>query len=188
MAHIIAARLQEQDQIANAVAALKDAGFNEASISSFYVNPPGQHDLFPLGGDRADSPGAKEAAVGVVAGAGAGGLVGAAVGALTIPVAGPAGVVGGTLLGTYIGSLVGGLSEMKEKGDSEAGGENSRPPRTSGMLVAVSVTDESSQARAVSVLQRAGGQQLELAKGHIENGDWKDFDPLEPPNFLRTPL
>lgn len=187
MAHIIAARLQEQDQIANAVAALKDAGFNEASISSFYVNPPGQHDLFPLGGDREASPGAKEAAVGVVAGAGAGGLVGAAVGALTIPVAGPVGVVGGTLLGTYIGSLVGGLSEMKEKGESEAGGENSNAPRTSGMLVAVSVTDETSEARAVSVLQRAGGQQLELAKGHIENGDWKDFDPLEPPNFLEAP-
>ena len=64
MAHIIAARLQEQDQIANAVAALKDAGFNEASISSFYVNPPGQHDLFPLGGDREDSPGAKDAEIG----------------------------------------------------------------------------------------------------------------------------
>lgn len=184
MAHIIAARLQEQDQIAVAISALQGAGFPEASITSFYVGTPGQHDIYPLGGDREDSPGAKHATEGLVVGAGTGGVVGAAVGALGMPVVGPAGMVGGALLGAYVGSLVGGLAEMKEKGASEAGGENEKPLRHAGMLVAVSVPDSEAETRAINILKGVGGHHMERAEGTIANGEWQDFDPLSAPKFV----
>ena len=184
MSKLIVARFQEQNETAAAVSALDSAGFVASTISSFYVTTPGQHDMFPLGGDSEASRGAKDAGEGAAAGAGAGGLVGGAVGALGIPIGGPAAVVGGALLGSYIGSLVGSFSGMKEKGESEAEGEKQRPIRKAGMLVAVAAADESMQALATSVLRKFGGHDLELAEGHIEGGDWTDFDPRVPPKFL----
>ena len=184
MAKLIVARFQEQDETAAAVAALESAGFVTATISSFYVTTPGQHDMFPMGGDSEASPGAKDAGEGAAAGAGAGGLVGGAVGVLGMPIGGPATVVGGALIGSYIGSLVGSFSEMKEKGETEADGEQQRRVRKAGMLVAVVASEESMQELAINVLQKSGGNDLELAEGHIEGGDWTDFDPRVPPNFL----
>ena len=184
MSKLIVARFQEQDETAAAVSALESAGFGAAKISSFYVTSPGQHDMFPIGGDSEASPGAKDAGEGAAAGAGAGGLVGGAVGALAIPIGGPATVVGGALIGSYIGSLVGSFSEMKEKGESEDDGGKQRPIRKAGMLVAVAASDESLQELATSVLRKSGGHDLESAEGHIEDGDWTDFDPRTPPKFF----
>ena len=186
MSKLMVARFQEQGETAAAVASLESAGFAAANISSFYVTTPGQHDMFPLGGDSEASPGAKDAGEGAAAGAGAGGLVGGAVGALAIPIGGPPTVVGGALLGSYIGSLVGSFSEMKEKGESEADGEKQRAIRKAGMLVAVAVSDDSRQELAANVLRTSGGHELELAEGHIDDGDWTDFDPRTPPKFLHT--
>ncbi|MEO7254705.1 MAG: hypothetical protein ABIZ64_10765 [Casimicrobium sp.] len=185
MSKLIVARFHEQQETAAAVSALMAAGFVASEISSFYVTSPGQHDIFPLGGDSESSSGAKDAGEGAAAGAGAGGVVGGAVGALAIPIGGPAAVVGGALIGGYIGSLVGSFSEMKEKGESEADGEKQQPIRKAGMLVAVSASDSSRQASAINVLRQSGGHDLELANGHIEGGDWADFDPRVPPTFLR---
>ena len=187
MSKLIVARLQEQDETAAAGSALESAGFPAATISSFYVTSPGQHDMFPLGGDREASPGAKDAGEGAAVGASTGGLVGGAVGALAIPIGGPATVVGGALLGGYIGSLVGSLSEMKEKGENEADGERQRSVRKAGMLVAVVASDESKQELAINVLRNSGGHDFELADGHIEAGDWADFDPRVSPKFLHKP-
>ena len=184
MSKLIVARFQEQDETAAAVSALESAGFAASTISSFYVTSPGQHDMFPIGGDSKASPGAKDAGEGAAAGAGAGGLVGGAVGALAIPIGGPATVVGGALLGSYIGSLVGSFSEMKEKGESEADGEKQTAIRKAGMLVAVAASDESMRELATNVLRTSGGHDLELAEGNIEGGDWTDFDPRATPKFL----
>ncbi len=184
MSQLVVARFQEQDETAAAVSALESAGFSAGTISSFYVTTPGQHDMFPLGGDSEASSGAKDAGEGAAVGAGAGGLVGGAVGALGIPIGGPATVVGGALLGSYIGSLVGSFSEMKEKSENEADGEKQSAIRKAGMLVAVAASSESLQKLATSVLRKSGGHGLELAEGHIESGDWKDFDPRTPPKFL----
>ncbi|MFN3580682.1 MAG: hypothetical protein ACK4VV_09450, partial [Pseudomonas sp.] len=75
---IIAGRFETQDQGENALQALKQAGFGEDALSLFYVNPDGQHDIYPIGGDDDDSPGARDADKGAAAGGGVGAAVGAA--------------------------------------------------------------------------------------------------------------
>src|SRR5690606_36735755 len=57
MATIIAGRFAQQEEVQHAIAALQQAGAPAAQITSFYVNPQGQHDLYPVGGDRDESPG-----------------------------------------------------------------------------------------------------------------------------------
>lgn len=161
-----------------------DAGFAREEISTFYLNPPGQHGLYPLGGDRDKSPGAKDSDTGVAIGAVTGGVIGASVGAIGIAVAGPVGPIVGALVGAHVGSLMGSLSEMKESGESEVGGENALEQRKSGMVVAVSVAEESRSHFAVEVLEALGADHIERAQGTISGGDWTDFDPLAPPVFL----
>ena len=60
MTVIIAGRFEQQDEVQEAISALQRAGAPPSQISSFYVNPPGQHDMFPIGGDRDESPGAED--------------------------------------------------------------------------------------------------------------------------------
>jgi hypothetical protein len=55
---IIAGRFSIQSQVTGAVEALHREGFSADHISSFYVNPPGQHDLYRYGGDLDRSHGA----------------------------------------------------------------------------------------------------------------------------------
>lgn len=57
MATIIAASLQLQTQTEEAVEQLISAGFAPEKVTSFFVNPPGQHALYPIGGDHYQSPG-----------------------------------------------------------------------------------------------------------------------------------
>jgi len=186
MAHIIAGRVQRQDQVEALVNRLVESGYPQDSISSFYVNPPGQHDVYPIGGDREDSPGAQEATSGSVVGAATGGVIGTAVGAAGMPIAGPAGAVAGAALGAYVGSLVGSLSEMKERGEPEQGdGEHSNedPVRKAGMLVAVKIPD-AAEADVAAILRSSGAVQIERANGTITGGNWVDFDPLAPPQLI----
>ncbi|WP_342117437.1 hypothetical protein [Pseudoduganella sp. OTU4001] len=51
------------------------------------------------------------------------------------------------------------------------------------MLAAVAVEGEQ-EARAIEVMRRQGAAQIERAEGNIEQGDWKDFDPLSVPQFI----
>lgn len=189
MSTIIAGRFQEQNEVEIAIEKLQDAGFPLDKISSFYVNPAGQHDMYPIGGDHALSPGAKESDTGVAAGAIAGGVLGAA----TAPVLGPVGPVTGGLLGAHVGGLIGGLSRMKDKGQSEETSPDSQdevdnidPIRKSGMLVAVSVSNDDHRDHAIEVLRSLGATDLESAEGTIEDGDWSDFDPIAPPTFVHA--
>src|SRR5471032_2758567 len=99
MSTIIAGHFPLQDQIEAARAALCMAGFADQQISAFYVNQPGQHDTYELGGDEHQSPGAKETTQGVAAGAATGAVIGAAAGAATTVVTGPLGPVIGGLVG-----------------------------------------------------------------------------------------
>ncbi|UIN19308.1 hypothetical protein [Herbaspirillum frisingense] len=188
MGSIIAARFELQDEAARAVNALVDAGFDRGRISSFFVNPAGQHDRFAVGGDRDKSPGAEEtdkgAAAGVAAGAGAGAVAGVA----AAPVAGPLGPVLGGLVGGHLGGLVGSLS---------ATDDDPVPRRVAGMLVAVQLDESADVAdsadavnsaieqRAMRVLQDLQGTDLERAEGQIRDGDWIDFDPLIPPQWVQ---
>jgi len=202
MGTIVAARFQEQDQVDSAIAALTGTGIAREQMSSFYVNPPGQHNMYSIGGDRDDSPGAHETGEGVAKGAATGGAVGAVAGLTGAPVFGPIGPAVGALVGAHIGGLMGGLSGMKEKGEGEKstadgpGTENVFTQRKSGMLLAVGlgtleaqVSDSSDAKRdeIVRVLRSFGGKDVELAEGTIIEGDWQDFDPLLVPTFIAPP-
>ena len=187
MAHIIAGRFEQQEQVQLAIEQLLSAGFPRDQISSFYVNPPGQHDLYPIGGDRDISPGAKESGEGVARGVAAGSAIGAGVGLAGAAVTGPVGPLIGTLVGAHLGSLIGGLSEMKEQGESEQrSDENTEPQRKSGMLVAVGMTDDAHEADAIQVFRTLGANQIERAEGRITEGNWEDFNPLSPPILLNS--
>ena len=182
MTTIIAGHFQLQEQIDAARQALQDAGYPNDRISSFYVNQPGQHGVHELGGDRTLSPGAKDSPEGLAKGAATGGAIGAALGAATVPLTGPAGPVVGGLVGAHVGSLYS-FSHMKEKGEPEQGGENTVAPRKSGMMIAVALPDGDEQ-RAIGLLRDLGAHHIERAEGTIADGDWKDFDPLAPPQVV----
>ena len=183
MSIIVAGHFQLQDEVERARRELVSAGFDDDHISAFFLNQPGQHDMTPIGGDHAQSPGAKETPEGVVEGAAAGGAVGAAIGAATSVVTGPAGPIVGGLVGAHVGSLYS-LSKMKDKGEHEKGGENLAEPRKPGMVLAVAIDDPSQEGQAVEVLRDLGAHHLERAQGHIDHGDWTDFDPRSVPVII----
>lgn len=176
MTTIIAGHFQLQDEIADARLALLGAGFAAERISSFYVNPPGQHDMYELGGDHDKSPGAKESDAGVVQGGAAGAVAGAVIGGATIPVTGPVGPVVGALVGAHVGSLYS-LHKMKDAGEPEEGGHNVQAPRKAGMMIAVAVSGAEQEQQALAVLRRLGARDIERAEGSISAGDWRDFNP-----------
>jgi len=85
MSTIIAGHFQLQETALDVCAAFKAAGFDAGRVSTFFNNPPGQHNVIPTGGDRAQSPGAKQTPEAVAKGEVTGAAVGAALGAATIP-------------------------------------------------------------------------------------------------------
>ena len=172
---IIAGRFQQQDEIEAAIDALRHAGFTPDQISSFYVNPAGQHDLYPVGGDRDKSPGAQDSSKGTMTG----GAIGAGLGVAAVPLVGPL----GPLVGAHIGSLVGTLSSMDDNGSQRAAG--TAPMRKSGMMVAAGAATEEQAARALEVLRGLGATDIEYTDGTIVDGDWRDFDPLSPPALVQ---
>lgn len=184
MSHIIAGFVQQQDQVARLMLALQGAQFDEKHISSFYVNPPGQHDVLPQGGDRFDSPGTKEVLTGVAIGASSGVLVGAALGVIAIPLGGPFAPALGAAAGAHIGSLIGSVAEMKDKDAAESGGENVLKQRKTGMMVAVCVKDLMEKNNAIHIFNAHGAVDIESSEGQIVDGDWRDFDPLTPPQLV----
>jgi hypothetical protein len=183
MSTIIAGHFQLQDEVDNARRELVGAGFADERISAFFVNQPGQHDMTLIGGDHLHSAGAKETPEGVLEGAAAGGAVGLAIGAATSVVTGPVGPIVGGLVGAHVGSLFS-FSKMKEKGESEEGGENIAEPRKPGMLVAVALADPAEEARVLEVLRDLGAHHIERAEGSVVDGDWVDFDPLSNPVLI----
>lgn len=194
MARIIAGHFQEQEQVTQVLEAFRDAGIATDRVSSFYLNPPGQHNLYSIGGDREDSPGAHETGTGVAAGAATGGAVGAAVGLTGAPLFGPVGPAVGALVGAHIGGLIGSLSQMKEKGETEdstaeaSGNDNEMHQRKAGMMLAVAIGGPDSgapdESEIVRMMQLFGGHDIEEAEGTIVEGNWEDFDPLSVPQPL----
>jgi hypothetical protein len=178
MATILAGRFQLQDEAQAAIAALQDTGFAIGRISSFYVNPPGQHDMHPVGGDRAKSPGAEDTGKGAGAGIGTGAALGAAVGAVATPVLGPIAPVTGAAVGAYAGSLMGSMSQTDEV-------EETPEVRQAGMMVAVALGNADDEQAVLDTLRRGGAFSLERANGQIIDGDWIDFDPLSSPDYIR---
>ena len=193
MTTLIAGRFSQQEQAENASAQLMKMGFSARDMSLFYVNPQGQHDIHPVGGDEDESHGTHHASTGAVTGAAGGVGVGAVVGAATLPVLGPAGPLLGAAVGAYTGSLVGALKTMKKHEEHDEQVEmveesNAVPddgevedahPRKAGVLLAVAVATPEQRANAIEVLG-ATALEVEEAEGELQNGQWTDFDPRMP--------
>lgn len=190
MSLIIAARFDTFDHARQAADALMREGVASDDMHTFFVNPAGAHGRLPIGGDRVADPDSVGAPFGALGGAAIFAVIGAVVGALigfslnnaVLPVMGGAGV------GAYVGSLIGGVSRL---GRSRRADQDDQPvsverqaARPTGVLLAVRV-DMSQQQRIGNLLREAGGVEVERAQGRWEDGQWRDFDPLETPDLQR---
>ncbi|HEY2967834.1 MAG TPA: hypothetical protein VGK75_05630 [Casimicrobiaceae bacterium] len=182
MPNIVAGRFEQQTDADAAIAELMRQGFDSDRVTSFFVNPPGEHAKFPIGGDREDSPGAEKAGTGAVAGAAIGGAVGIGLGLAATPVVGPVAVPTAGGVGAYMGALAGALGKMKDS-PAETSPYAETPPevRHAGVVVAAYAPEPEQRATALDVLKASGAQDIETAEGHWHDGKWTDFDPVAPP-------
>jgi outer membrane lipoprotein SlyB len=189
MPTIITGNFQQQDAAQRALTALTSAGFAIGQTTTFFVNPPGQHATFSVGGDENESAGTHEAGTGAASGAAVGGVIGAAVGVATLPLLGPAAAVAAAGVGAYAGSLYGALVHTEDHDQMRdeavrAGLQFSDLPRKSGMLVAVSAEADAQQVTAIRILRAYGATDGASSEGTIIDGQWTDFDPLTPLRLL----
>lgn len=185
MALIIAARFDTFEQAEKAAGSLMSLGITSNDLHTFFVNPAGWHDNYPLGGDRAADPNSKGAPFTAVAGAAALGLIGAVIGAVVGWAFSSSAllIVGGIAVGAYIGSLAGAmysLGKRRPKRGFEAEQRKVNEGRPAGVLLAVHTSPER-EDEVGTVLRNAGGKEVERAHGRWNAGQWEDFDPLRSP-------
>lgn len=180
MTRIIAGGFEAYSSTQEALGRLRAAGIAEQDVCEFRVNPPGEHDQTPIGGDRDESPGAKHVEGGAAKGAAVGAAIGTAAGVAATPFLGPAGIVAGAGVGGYTGSLVGGL---KETGDEpQPHRDDIRPAEA---LVAVNVGAAGVSAEdVVRIFEDCGARQVEEAEGTWADGQWADFNPVSRPRLI----
>jgi hypothetical protein len=178
---VISGRFQEQLEAEQAVSALKKAGFAPGQIASFYVSTPGQHAIYPIGGDEEQSPGTEGSVRESVETAGIGTVAGVVTGLAALPVLGPVAVAAGAGVGAWVGSLYGALNGAEEQATPGNEASQARDAvRKSGMLVAIAVDSATHEQRVIEIMRNEAALEIALGKGRIEGGDWNDFDPLEP--------
>jgi hypothetical protein len=192
---IIAGRVETQERAEQLIAELQRKGLALDDMQAFFVNPPGMHATFPIGGDTDIDKGAagagegqaKGVALGAVAGLAAGGVA-----AVAVPPLAPVLAVALTGVGAHAGGLAGALSstrdprEQKPEGSEEA--DETGPPqstdiRRGGMMLAVRVTEQT-EPIVIEAMRAAGTQDIERARGRWDDGQWVDFDPLSKPQKI----
>ncbi|HBT32216.1 MAG TPA: hypothetical protein DEB15_04985 [Pusillimonas sp.] len=186
MALIIAARFDTFEEAERAAASLMEKGVSGDELHTFFVNPAGWHDRYPLGGDHAADPDSKGAPGTAVAGAALLGIVGAVVGGAIIWLLNAPAlfIVGGMAVGAYIGSLAGAMYSLgrpRQRGRFEEARAKATEGRKAGVLLAIHTTEEN-QADIAALLRNAGGKEVERAHGRWSNGRWEDFDPTHSPH------
>jgi hypothetical protein len=171
------------DRTVDAEAALeefKHDGFHRSEIDAFYVSPPGQHAMTPVGGDAPhSSEGSRTAGIGAGVGAAVGAVVGAAAGWLVSGDLGLVVVPLGAGLGAYIGSFAGSMARVRGGRRTVASVEHPVEPR-GGRMIAVNVERSGTERKAIEILKRHGARDLRRAEGQWANGSWRDFDPRAP--------
>lgn len=189
MSLIVAARFQTFDEASEATQRLRLEGFDEGEIHTFYINSAGEHARYPIGGDRAADPDARNAHLGALAGAALVGLLFALAGGLAALWAGAAMLVVAAAAGAgaYVGALGGALwmAGRAHRRRSPAAPEHPAL-RPAGVMLALHVSPER-DALARRVLRDAGGHDIERAQGRWQDGKWQDFDPLTPPRHVEAP-
>ena len=179
MACIIAGRFDVTSGADAALEGLKGEGFARSEVDSFYVSPPGAHDLTRVGGDVHSSAGSRFAGRGALIGAFIGLIVGALAGAVVSNSHGlPAGILA-ALLGALIGAFAGTMSSVRGGRRSEATREHPVEPR-GGRMIAVLVERTGTEQRAIEILRHHGARDLGRAYGEWRDGSWQDFDPRAP--------
>ena len=189
MARIIAGRFDTQSQAERALEALRGAGVEPREYGSFYVMPPGQHDLQPLGGDTPHhSEGTKDAGKTAGAGAAIGGVTGLVAGTAAAAAGEPGfaavAAVAGAAVGAYAGSLAGALAGSRQS-DPEQATPEAPAERKAGVLVAVCTDREGLEDLAIQTLRAHGALEIERAEGQWAEGTWVDFDPRGTPQLVR---
>jgi hypothetical protein len=180
MAKIVAGRFDRTLDADAALAALRQEGFTDKDVDSFYVGPPGQHDMTRVGGDAPhSSAGSRQAGHGGIVGALIGAVVGAAAGWVVAAEYGLIAVLLAAALGAYVGSFAGGMSRVRGGRKSEASVEHPVEP-LGGRMIAVNVDRPGTEARAIDILRRHRARNIGRAEGDWRDGSWRDFDPRAP--------
>ena len=184
MAKIIAARFETQPEADRALDALRGAGFDGQNVTSFYLNQPGQHATYPIGGDTDHDEGTKKSGKTAATGAAIGGITGLALGTVaaiaTEPGLTAAALIGGTGVGAFVGSLAGGLSGTSDSGSSVPHGDE----RKAGVMVAVLADAPGAPDAIVQTMRSQGAHAIEEAEGEWREGTWVDFDPSRAPQLV----
>lgn len=180
MTTIIAGGFDVYSKTQAALQRLREAGVAEDNLCEFRINPAGEHDQTPIGGDRHKSPGAKDAEEGAGKGAAIGAALGVVAGIAATPLIGPAGIVAAAGAGGYTGSLVGSLGEVSDERQPDH--KDVRPAEA---MIAVNVDAGTvASEEIVRIFEQCGAHQIEQAKGIWAHGEWQDFDPVSRPQLI----
>jgi phage tail tape-measure protein len=192
MATIIAGRVETQQRAADLMAQLQSIGIAASDMQAFYVNPPGQHATYPIGGDMDADTGTEESSLGQASGIAVGAAAGLAAGAVAgaaIPPLAPIIAVAMAGVGAHVGGMAGALASTRPAHEEKQHTETKTPDtdavdmRRGGMMLAVRV-DPANEKSVIDLLTAAVVEDLERAKGDWQEGQWIDFDPLAPPHKI----
>jgi hypothetical protein len=179
MSRIVAGRFDRTLDADAALEALKREGFSRSEVDSFYVGPPGQNAMTPVGGDAPhSSEGSRRGGIGAGIGAAIGlviGLVAGLVGAVDL---GPPTIPLGALLGALVGAFAGALASFHGGQRRYATVEHPVEPQ-GGRMIAICVDRSGTERLAVDILRRHNARDVGRAEGQWRDG-WRDFDPRNP--------
>lgn len=183
MATIIVGHFDRIVQLQEAVRLLEEQGFSPPDYAAYYLNPPGQHGLYGLGGDAHHDHGSHDAgpgaATGALLGGATGALAGGAAGLAIGTIGGPIGALAGSSIGAYLGALAGALGRSTGPKASQASSE-APAEAPGGPMLAVLAERPGSEAAAVAIFGRALARRIDRANGDWVDGEWGNFDPREP--------
>ncbi len=183
MATIIAAKVQLQTNAQEVINQLIDAGFSAKKIASFYVNPPGQHATYPIGGDRYQSPNTLNDISettehkGFIAKAAE-----ALIGVKSVDHAEASETASETVKDSNSSNE--GVRGEAEIAEPTVDANAAVQVRRAGMLIAIELANPLDQNWLVTLLSKLGASSIEKVEGEIEDGQWLDFDPLSIPNYI----
>lgn len=179
MSQIVCGRYDKTLDADAAVQALRREGFQPAEIDSFYVPPPGQNQLTPIGGDAHSDAGSRDAGKGAAMGAVIGLVAGLALGLVASLHLGEASIFLGAFLGALVGAFAGTM--MRLHGASRYEATHVHPVESrGGRMIAVNVDRAGTAELALAILRRTGARDTGRTFGEWRDGSWQDFDPRTP--------
>jgi hypothetical protein len=105
-------------------------------------------------------------------------------------VAGPVAALAAVGVAAYTGSLAGALqgsgdaTESNNAHSSHTTHHQESTMRQGGVMLAVHIAEQGSEAEVIRLLHAAGAKDIEQAEGIWGEADWIDFDPLGSPNLV----